>query len=57
MKMKILKDQSVQTTANVESVAYIYIIYTNIYIYIYIYIYTYKQRYINIYTRNVYETS
>ena len=49
--MKILKDQSVQTTANVESVAYIY----NIYKYIRIYIN--KKRYINIYTRNVYETS
>ena len=51
MKMKILKDQSVQTTANVESVAHIY----NKYNYILIYIQTALYKYI--YTRNVYETS
>ena len=40
--MKILKDQSVQTTANVESVAYIY----NIYKYIHIYVQTALHKYL-----------
>ena len=44
MKMKILKDQSVQTTANVESVAHIY----NKYNYILIYIQTALYKYIYI---------